>query len=123
VGGVGSIAAEHFLVLANTDTLALDGLDILEATEHIVVDLENNLDVELGTLLDGEGLVLEAVHSTGGRQLDHDVGAALGDQGQRLDDALGVVGLADGFTGVQTQRGLPAVQGFIILVWGERGNC
>jgi hypothetical protein len=120
MSGVGSIAAEHFLVLANTDTLALDDLDVLEATEDIVVDLEDNLDVELGTLLDGEGLVLEAVHSTGGRQLDHDVGAAIGDQGQRFDDALGVVGLADGFTGVQTQGGLPAVHGFIVLVWREK---
>lgn len=116
MGGVGSIAAEHLLVLADTDTLALNGLDVLEATENIVVDLENDLDVELGTLLDGEGLVLEAVDGLGARQLDHDVGATLGDQGQRLDHALGVVGLTDRVTGIQAQGGLPAVHGFIVLV-------
>lgn len=116
MGGVGRIAAEHFLVLADADTLALDDLDVLEATEHIMVDLEDNLDVELGTLLDGEGLVLEAVDGAGGGQVDHDVGTTLGDQGERLDDALGVVGQADRLTGVQAQGGLPAVHGFIVLV-------
>lgn len=44
-----------------------------------MVDLEDHLDVELGTLLYGEGLVLEVVDSSRGGQIDDDIGTALDD--------------------------------------------
>lgn len=126
VGGLvscaGGIATQHLLILANTDTLALDHLQVLETTQHLMVDLEDHLDVELGTLLDGEGLVLESVDGSRGGQIDDDVGTALDNQGQRFDDTLRIAGLADGVAGVQAQRGLPAVEGLIILVCGEGGK-
>lgn len=122
IGGLvscaGSIATQHLLILADTNTLALDHLQVLETTQHLMVDLEDNLDVELSTLLNGERLVLKTVDSSGGGQVDHDVGTALDDQGQRFDHALRVTRLADRAAGVQAQRGLPAVEGLVILVCG-----
>ena len=116
VGGAGRIASQHLFVLAHSNTLALHHLQVLETTQHLVVDLECCLDPEGGTLLDGEGLVLEVIHSPGGGQVDHDIGTVLDNQGQGLDHTLGIVGLADGVARVQAQRGLPAVQSFIVLV-------
>lgn len=84
-----------------------------------MLDLENDLDSESGTLLDREGLVLQLVERAGGRQLDHDVRTPLDLQRQGLDNALPrVVGVADGSAGVQSQGGLPAVQGLVVLVYG-----
>jgi hypothetical protein len=83
-----------------------------------MVNLEGNLDVELSALLDRERLILEAVDGTGGRQVDNDIVTALDLQSQGLDDTLArILGVSDGFTGVQTQRGLPAVQGLIVFVY------
>lgn len=87
-----------------------------------MVDLEGSPDVEGGTLLDVERLVLEGIHSSGGGQVDHDVVAALDNQRKRLDLTLGIARLANGGSGVQTQGGLPAVQSLVILVC-EESNC
>lgn len=81
--------------------------------------LEDDLDAERGSLLDGEGLVLERLQGTGGGELNDHVGAALDLEGEGLDDTLaGVVGVSDGGSGVQTKGGLPAVEGLVVLVWG-----
>jgi hypothetical protein len=88
-----------------------------------MVNLESNLDVELGALLDGERLILEAVDRAGGGEIDHDVGPALDFQSQGLDDALAwVIGLVNGIATVETERGFPAVHGLIVLVYWRGKN-
>lgn len=121
LGSAGGKAAQHLLILAHTDTLALDNLQVLETTQDVVVDLEDDLDVELGTLLDSEWLFLEGVDGTGGGQIDGDVGAAVDDERERLDDTIGVAGLANGLACVQTQGGLPTDHGLIVGICGEDG--
>lgn len=82
-----------------------------------MVHLEDNLDPERGTLLDRERLVLETLESAGGGEVNKDVVAAFDFESERLDNAFaGVVGVADGVAGVQTQRGFPAIEGFVVLV-------
>lgn len=81
---------------------------------------EDNLDAEGGALLDRERLILEGVDGSGSGHVDDHVGASLNLQGQGLDDALsGVVGVTGGFAGVQAEGGLPAVEGFVVLVCGN----
>lgn len=83
-----------------------------------MVHLELALDAEGRSLLDRKWLVLECLEGAGRGQLNHHVGAALDLQGQGPDDAFsGVVGITDRFAGVEAEGGLPAVQGFVILVW------
>lgn len=78
---------------------------------------EDDLDAEGGALLDREGLILERIEGSRGGHVDDHILASLDFQGQGLDDALsGIVGVADGFAGVQAQGGFPAVEGFIVLV-------
>lgn len=85
-----------------------------------MVHLEDDLDVEDGTLLDLEGLVLEGVERIGSRQINHNIGASFHLQGKGLDDALsGVIGVANRSSSGQTQRGLPAVERLVILVCGR----
>lgn len=82
-----------------------------------MVHLEDDLDVEGGTLLDREGLVLEGLERIGSRQVNHNIGASLHLQGKRLDDALsGVIGVANGSSSGQTQGGLPAVERLVVRV-------
>jgi len=82
-----------------------------------MVHLEDDLDPESSTLLDRKRLVLETLQSAGGGEVNKDVGAAFDFESERLDDAFaGVVGIANGVAGVQTQRGFPAVEGFVVLV-------
>lgn len=115
--GVGSVTAQHLLILADPDTLTLDDLQVLETAQNFVVDLEGNLDVELGALLNLERLILEAVDRARGGQVDDNIFTAVDLQSQRLDDTLArVVGVGDGLAGVEAQRGLPAVQRLIVLV-------
>ncbi len=52
-------AYNHLRVLGDADALALDDLDVVEAAEDLVLDLELGAHGEFGTLLDLEGLVLE----------------------------------------------------------------
>lgn len=84
-----------------------------------MVDLENHLDMELGSFLNGEWLVLELLDSLGRRQLDLHIVAALDPQGKGLNETLGVAGLSNGVASVQTQGGFPADHGLIILVCWE----
>jgi hypothetical protein len=94
---------EHFLILGNCDTLALNHMDIFQPTQHIMVHLKDNLGEEFGALLDCEWFILECFQSVGTSQVESDVGLSGSLNGERLDDAFpGVVGVADGLTGVQT---------------------
>lgn len=66
----------HFLHLA-ADAHPLDNLDVLEARQDLVLDLEDGLHAELGTLLDREGLLLQVIDRAGSRQINDNVGPAL----------------------------------------------
>lgn len=52
---------QHLLVLAHSDALSLNNLNIFQATENIVLHLERGLDAESAAFLDGERLILETV--------------------------------------------------------------
>jgi hypothetical protein len=102
-----------------------------------VLDSEAGLHAEGGALLDGEGLGLERLESTGRRQVDDDVGTALnldnkpesvaifialckrssyleskGDD----DDLAGIAGITNGGSRTDTQALLPLSQALIILI-------
>lgn len=57
--GVWRITANHFLVLAHPNALALRGLDVFETGENLVLDHENRLHLVLAALLDGERFLLQ----------------------------------------------------------------
>lgn len=85
-----------------------------------MVNLESGPDMEFGFLLDRERRGLESLHLLLGGEIDNDVFTTLDYQCERLDDTFGVARPTDRLTGIQTERGLPAVQGFIVLVWGRK---
>lgn len=55
---------QHLLILADTDTLPSHGLDVLQTAQNLMLDLEDDLDAESGSLLDRERLVLELFERT-----------------------------------------------------------
>lgn len=77
VGGVRCEAADHFLVLADADTLALDRLDVLQAGEDFVVDSEDDFHLVGATFLDREGVFAESLNRAGFGQINHDRGPTL----------------------------------------------
>jgi len=87
VGGVRCEAADHFLVLADADTLALDRLDVLQAGEDFVVDSEDDFHLVGATFLDREGVFAESLNRAGFGQINHDRGPTLDFQSKRFDDA------------------------------------
>lgn len=114
---------QHFFILAHSDTLALDNMDIFQSAQHLMVDSKFDLGVELGAFLDSEWFVLERLESVGSGKVEGEVGAAGGLNGQRFDDAFArVVGIANGVAGVQAKRGFPSVEGLVVLVWCGRSN-
>lgn len=102
-----------------------------------MLDSEAGLHAEGSTLLDGEGLGLERLESTGRRQVDDDVGTALNlcnkpesidrfvalfERSSYLkskrdnDDLAGVAGITNGGSRTDTQALLPLSQALIILI-------
>jgi hypothetical protein len=77
VSGVGREAADHFLVLADADPLALDGLNVLETREDLVVDGKDDFHLVGGTFLDGEWVFAKSFKRTRFRKIDGDVGTTL----------------------------------------------
>lgn len=107
---------DHFRVLGNSDTLALDNLNVVKATQNLVLDLELGHDGELGTLLNLEGLVLEIAR---GRQVDSD-GRSAGRFHAKLEDNANsrIVGVGDGgATAAETEGFLVSLEGLIAFVW------
>ena len=52
---------QHFLVLL-ADGTTLDGLDIFQAGQKLMLNLEGDLHTEFSTLLDDEGFLLELLN-------------------------------------------------------------
>lgn len=112
---------EHLLILGDCDTLALNHMNIFQTTQHIAVHLKDNLGEKLGSLLDCEWFILESLKSVGTRQVESDIGLSGCLNGERLDDACPwVVGVADGFTGVQAEGCLPSVERFVVLICRDK---
>lgn len=79
---------KHFFVLANSNTFPLDYLQVLQATQDLMLDFEYSLHPELGGFLDREGLVLETLQGAGGGEIDCDIRTAFHLESKRLDDAF-----------------------------------
>lgn len=117
---VGSIASNHLLVLGDADALPLDDLDVLQAGEHLVLNLEASRHGELGALLDVEGLVLERGLGALGGEVDGDGRPAGGVHGEGEDDAVARVGgVGERGAGEQAEGRLVALEGLVVGVWGS----
>ena len=82
-----------------------------------MLDAETSFHAEGGTLLDGEGLLVEGFQGPGLRQVDHDVGAAFDFQAQGEQDHFAwVVGVRDGVAAAQTEGLFPLAERLVILV-------
>ena len=89
-------AYNHLRVLGDADALALDDLDVVEAAEDLVLDLELGAHGELGALLDLEGLVLEGGLAAGVGEVDGDGVTAGRVHGEGENDAdAGVRGVGE----------------------------
>lgn len=87
-----------------------------------MLDAEAGLHAEGGTLLDGEGLLVERLEGTGLGQVDDDVGSALNLEAQgEQDDFAVIVGVGDALAAAETKRLFPLAERLIVLVCG--GVC
>lgn len=76
--------------------LALHNLDVLQAGEHLVLDLEGDLHAERGAFLDGERFLCKSLNRGSILQIDNDIVAAVDLEAQGEDDAFaGVVRVGD----------------------------
>ena len=107
----------HHLLHLVADTHACDLLQVLQASQDLVLDLELCLHAEGSTLLDDERLLLEGLKGARRLEVDDDVGTAIDFETERVDDTFaGVVEVGDVLALAETKGSLPLVQGFIILV-------
>lgn len=81
----------HLTILRHLDTLALDNLNIVQAAQNLVLNLESGRHGELGALLDLERLVLEGGLGAGGRKVDRHSWTAGRVHGEAVDDADALV--------------------------------
>lgn len=96
-------------------------MDIFQSTQHIAMHLEYDLGKELGSLLDCEWFIFEGFKSVGTSQVEGDIGLSGCLNGERLDDACPwVVGVANGLTSGQAERGLPSVERFVVLICRDK---
>lgn len=117
--GLAAGTYNHLLVLLAED-LALHHLDVLQAREDLVLDLEGDLHAEGGAFLDCEWRLLERVHGSGIFQVDDDVGAALNLETKGEDDAFArVVWIRDVLARAEAERLFPLAEGLVVLVWGQ----
>ena len=101
-----------------------DDLDVFHATEDFVLDAEASFHAESGTLLDGEGLLVEGVQGALLGQVDHDVGAAFDFQTQGEQDHFAwVVGVRDGVAAAQAEGLFPLAERLVIFVYGNVSMC
>jgi len=103
IRGVWGIAPEHFLILAHSNSLSLDNLDILQPTQDLMLYNECRLDAKHGALLDCEWFTFQRINGSWCREINCDIRSILNFEGEGLDDAFsGVGGVRDRFAGAQT---------------------
>lgn len=113
----GTSTHQHLGVLGDLDALALDDLDVVQATENLMLDLELGAHGELGALLDLEGLVLEGALAAGAREVDGDGVAARRVHGEGEDDAHArVAGIRDCGAAAETERLLVTLEGLVARI-------
>jgi hypothetical protein len=69
VSGVRWIASNHLLVLANSDALALESLNVFQTRQDFMLDDERGLHLVSAAFLDGEWLVFETLDGTWGGKI------------------------------------------------------
>ena len=103
MNGVWRVRADHLLILADSDTLALDDLDVLETRKNLVLDLELGNHGEFGSLHNLEWLVLQGGLGALCGEIDDHWWAARGLQGEGENDALAwVIWVGDGWADSKT---------------------
>lgn len=111
-------AYNHLRVLGDADALALDDLDVVEATQDLMLDLELGAHGKLGTLLDLEGLVLEGGLAAGLREVDGDGTATGRVHSEGEDDAdAGVRGVREVLAAAEAEGLLVALEGLVAGIW------
>ena len=105
----------HLGVLGNSDSLALDNLDVMETTQNLMLNLELGANGELGTLLDLERLVLKVTRSG---KVDRDGRSARRVHAELKDNANSrIVGVRDGgAAAAETERFLVSLEGLVASV-------
>lgn len=92
------VSYNHLRILGHTHALALDDLNIVQAAKDLVLDFKSSAHGELGTLLDLEGLIFEALFASGCREVNGDRIASSRVHGESEDDADSrVFGVGDVF--------------------------
>lgn len=120
ISGVRSIRTNHLLVLADSDTLSLDNLDVLKARENLMLDHELGDHGELSSLLDLEWLVLQGGFGSLGGEVNGHWWAAGSLQGEGENDALAwIIWVGDGWSGGKTKGGLVALKRLIVGIYGQ----
>jgi len=118
VGGIGREAANHLLVLADSNALAFDGLDVLETRENLVIDSKDDLHLVRGAFLDREWMFAEGFNRTGMCQINGDVGSAVYFQSESFDAASArVLGVANRGAATKTKRLLVSLHSLVICIW------
>ena len=103
--------AYHHLLHLVADAHAPDHLEVLEASQDLVLDLELCLHAERSALFDCERLALESVHRARGPQVDDDVRATFDFEPEREDDAFArVVGVGDVLALAKTEGCFPLLE-------------
>lgn len=109
----------HLRVLGDLDALPLNDLDIVQAAQNLMLDLERGRHGKLGALLDLEGLVLEVLLASGSGQVNGDGVAAGCVHRQGEDDAdAGIVGVGDVLAAAEAERCLVSLEGLVAFVCG-----
>ncbi len=118
ISSVWCIAANHLLVLANSDALSLDDLHILKTRQDLVLDLELGNHGELGSLLDLEWFILESGLGAWGGEVNSHWWTAGGVHGQGENDALAlIVWIGQRWASAEAERGLVTLKRLILGIY------
>ena len=110
---------QHLFILPDSDTFPFDDLQVLQTAQHVMLDLEIGFHAELGAFFDDERLALEGFYAAWRGQVDDHVRTAFHLESERLDHAAAsVTGRhCEWSASGDAERGFPAVEGFVVLVW------
>lgn len=93
---------KHFLILAHSNPLPFDNLDILQSAQDFMLYHECRLDAEHRALFDCEWLAFESINSSRCRKIHGNITSTLDFEGEGFDDTFpGVGGVGDRFARAQ----------------------